>query len=100
MRFLRFFVFFIALVATASILVCVLDWIEVLLQSLPFLLSFLIYITIGFTIYIAGEKIAERLSIRVAKANPDELQREDDVLLQAVAFSFILSQRLLLFKRQ
>jgi len=49
--------------------------------------QFLLDILIGFPFAFVGYFFAVKASARVKKAKKEELRREDDVLLQAVAFS-------------
>lgn len=82
MGFRRFLILYIALVTTPSILLFLCS-IGITFQILQFFLTFIVSISI----MIVGLIIATRLSAKVTKATLEELQREDDVLLQAVGFS-------------
>jgi len=82
----RFLVFYIALI-TASIILSILWSIGMSFEISVFLLIILGSGIIAFPFSALEKTIIPRLQARIAKATSDELKREDDVLLQAVAFS-------------
>lgn len=82
MRFRSFVILYIVIVTTPAILLFLCSMgmaLEILKFSLGVIASFLMS--------IIGMIIGTKLGAKVTEAKPEELQREDDVLLQAVAFS-------------
>ena len=82
MRFRNFLILYIALVTTPMVLL-VLCSIGMALEIVRLFLTTLLSILI----MVLGLIVASKLSAKVTKAKPEELLREDDVLLEAVAFS-------------
>lgn len=82
MGFRKFMISFIALV-TITIIILFLCLVGMGFEVLKVFLEFIVFASIiGF-----GTSIAIRLGDRVKKADSKEISREDDVLLEAVAFS-------------
>jgi len=82
MGFRKFLICFVALVTIAIILLflCSIGMTFHILQ---------LFLTVigGFSILIVGSIIGTKLSAKITEAKPEEIQREDDVFLEAVAFS-------------
>lgn len=82
MGFRKFLITYIALVTTPIILLFL------CLLGMGFeILQFFLEMIVISSILAIGFIIAEKLGDRVKKADPKEIRREDDVLLEAVAFS-------------
>ena len=82
MGFRKFLISFIALV-TIPIILLFLCFIGMGFEILQFFSTLVVYVLI----MIFGFIVAFKLGAKVTKANPEEIRREDEVLLQAVAFS-------------
>jgi len=78
MKFRKFMILYLALIGL--VVFCLVGfWVVVL--------KFLLEIAFTVSMLILGYFIGRKLSGKFKKATPDELHREDDVLLQATAFS-------------
>lgn len=86
MGFRRFLILYTALVSTPIILLFLYSM-GMFYQTSSVLLILLGGFFVIFPLFVLEKVITQRLSVRVTKASLEELQREDDVLLQAVAFS-------------
>jgi len=87
LSFFRFLFFYMGLVVAGSISCVVFANVGILNQILMALLTLVAFAFISLAIFVLTTRISKRLSNRVTKATSEELQREDDVLLQGVAFS-------------
>ena len=81
-RDIAFLVYIIAAVIVISYLIT-----RTVSGTLILTLGFLFGAFIGYLILVASERTAKSLGERTRKASAEELEKEDDVLLQAVAFS-------------